>query len=75
MGSKRPPGVSPVARQVARHIEEAPYEQGADLIVELERNLEALTRGIQEYASINEVPLHYQRHIVGVSARLCQLLG
>lgn len=44
-------------------------------MVEVECNLEALTRGILDYATINEVPLRYQRNTTGVSARLCQMLG
>lgn len=45
------------------------------MIVEVERNLEVLTKGIPEYALINEVPLRYQRHIVGVLTRMGQLLN
>lgn len=76
MGPERPPRVSPIARQVARQIKDSPsYVEGADPIVEVERNLESLTRGIAKYASIDEVSLCYQRHTIGVFARLHQLLG
>lgn len=75
MGPERPPGVSVIARRVARQLKDAPYFEGVDLMVEVERNLEALTRGIPDYATIDEVPLWYERHITGVSTRLHQVLG
>lgn len=55
-------------------IEDAPYEEGANSVVQVEHSLEVLTRGIPEYALIDEVPLQYQRHIVGVPIRLHQFL-
>lgn len=38
-------------------IEDAPYEEGVDPRVEMEQNLEVITRGIPEYATIVGVPL------------------
>ena len=75
MGPKRPPGVSLIARRVARQLEDAPYEEGANPIIEMEQNLEAFTTSIPKYVTIDDVPLWYQRHTVGVSARLHRLLG
>ena len=70
-----PPRVYLIARRVAWQIEDSPYKEGVDLIVEVEHNLEALTKGIPEYASIDKVPLQYQRHTIRVSARLHGLLN
>lgn len=66
MGAERPQGVSFISKQVACQVEEAPYQEGAYLIVKVDLNLEALTRGIPEYALIDEVSLRYQRQLKGL---------
>lgn len=44
-------------------------------MVVMECNLEVITYGIPEYATIDDVPLQYQRHTVRVSTRMHRLLG
>ena len=44
-------------------------------MAEMEHNIEVITRGIPEYATIDDVALPYKRHIVIVFARPCRLLG
>ena len=65
VGPKIPPGVSPKAWRVARLLEDAPYIEGVDPVIEVERYLDALTRDIPYYATINGVPIQYQRHTWG----------
>lgn len=67
--------MSPIAWRIARQIKDDPYEEGEDPMVEMEHNLEVITRGILEYVTLSNVSLWYQRHTVGASVRLCQLLG
>lgn len=74
MGPQRPPGMSLIARRVARSVEDSPYEEGAETLVELEWNLVVLMRGIPEYPTFYEIPLRFQRHIVEFPGRLHQLL-
>ena len=45
-------------------------DAGDDLV----QNLEALTRGIPDYARLADVPFAYQRHTVGVPSRVHRLL-
>ena len=67
--------MSLIARRVARLVEDDPYEEGADTLVELEKNLVGLMRGIPEYATFDDIPLRFQRHMVEVPGILRRLLS
>lgn len=75
VGPERPPSMSPIAWQVAHQIVVVDYEQGAYPLIEMECNLDAITRGVPDYATIDEVPMHWQRHTLGVYTRLRRLLS
>ena len=65
----RPRGDSPLDRRVRACF----VPQGDDVIGESEENLERLTLDILD-ASIDDLPLRYQRPIVGVPGRFSRLL-
>jgi len=71
VGSERPAGLSPIARRVQPAAD--PQLKGG-VGEELVQNLEGLTRGIPDYARLTDVPFTYQRHTVGVPARIHRLL-
>ena len=62
-------GASPLDRRAGAHF----VPQGDNVIGELEENLERLTLDILD-ASIDDLPLRYQRPTVGVSNRFSRLL-
>lgn len=74
VGLERPTGMSPIARRVAQQFYIAPYQEGVDNEEEIARNLDNLTRGIQEYALMEDIPRRYQRNRVEVSNRIRRLL-
>lgn len=49
--------MSPIKQRVVNHIEDAPYKEEADPMLEMEQNLEVITQGIPEYVTIDDVPL------------------
>jgi hypothetical protein len=70
VGPYRPPGSSPIQRRGER------VDVAGVAVVDyeiLEKNLEGLTMNILD-ASIDDIPRHYQRHTVGVSASIGRLL-
>jgi len=72
VGLERPARMSPISVHVPCPIDfVAPYQEGSDNEEEIMRNLEGLTHGILEYARIGDMPQWYQRHIMGVSDRIC----
>ena len=68
VGPERPAELSPTARR-GQHAAN-PQAMGEELI----HNLEGLAQGIPSYARLENVPLAYQRHIVGVPTRVHHLL-
>jgi len=48
----------PIARRVSHLIVDVDYEEGVDPLAEMECNLEVITRGVPNYATTNDVPLH-----------------
>lgn len=76
VGQEGPVGMSPTYRCVPHPIDVvAPYQEGSDNEEDITRNLKGLTDGISEYARIGDMPRRYQRHTVGVSNRILQLLS
>ena len=71
VGAERPADLSHIARR-AQPTADPQVEGGAG--DELLQNLEALTRGIPDYARLVDVPFPYQRHTVGVLTRIHRLL-
>lgn len=71
VGPERPVGMSPIARRTQLAVN--PHEEGTKG-GELVQNLEGIARGIPDYAQLADVPLAYQRHMVGVPSRLHRLL-
>ena len=69
VGAARPRGASSFDRQVGALF----VPQGDDITGELEENLESLTLDIPD-ASIDDLPLRYQRPTVGVPGRFSRLL-
>jgi hypothetical protein len=65
-----PPGSSPIHRKGERDV-----VAGVVIVYlkEIEQNLEGLTMNIPD-ATMDELPRHYQRHTVGVSASIGRLL-
>ena len=47
--------------------------RGDDELMELEENLDRLTMDILD-ATIDDLPMRFQRHTMGVSGRFCHLL-
>ena len=47
------------------------YDSKGDALVQ---NLEGIARGVPDYARLADVPMAYQRHIIGVSSHLHHLL-
>ena len=71
VGPERPAGMSPIARRTLPAPDpQAEGAEGGELI----QNLEGIARGIQDYARLADVPMAYQRHTVGVTNRLHQIL-
>ena len=71
VGPERPAGMSPIAWRTQPAAD--PQAEGAEG-GELVQNLEGIARGIPDYARLADVPLAYQRHMVGVPSHLHQLL-
>ena len=71
VGAERPADLSRIAWRVQPTAD--PQVEGG-VGDELVQNLEALTRGIPDYARLADVPFAYQRHIVGVPTRVHRLL-
>ena len=69
VGAARPGGASPLDRQGGAGL--VPW--GDDITRELEENLERLTLDIP-YASIDDLPMRYQRSTVGVLGQFSRLL-
>ena len=65
----QPGGASPLDRRARAHF----VPQGDDVTGELEENLERLTLDIPD-ASIDDLPLRYQRSTAGVPGRFIRLL-
>lgn len=74
VGLKRPVEMSPITRRIARQFKITPSQEGVDNEEEIAWNLKDLTRGILEYAQMEEIIGRYQRKTVGVSDRIHQLL-
>ena len=51
--------MSLIAQGAAHLIVGVDYEEGADPLAEMECNLEAITRGVPDYATIKDVLLHW----------------
>ena len=71
VGPERPAGMSPIARRIPHDFD--PQGEG-DEEDEIVRNLEGVTRGVPEYARLDDVPRAYHRHTVGVPSRIHRLL-
>ena len=69
IGTARPGGASPLDRRAGACF----VLQGDDVTKELEENLERLTLEILD-ASIDDLPMRYQRPIVGVPGQFSRLL-
>ena len=71
VGPERPAGMSPISRrtQLAPEIQGEGTE-GEELI----QNLEGIAHGIPDYARLVDVPMAYQRHMVGVLSRIHRIL-
>ena len=66
-GPERPTGMSPIARRAPlAHDPQAEGGKGSELV----QNLECIAQGILDYAHLEDVPMAYQRHTVGVPSRL-----
>ena len=70
VGPYHPLGSSPIQRRGERGIAVGVADADFETI---EQNLEGLTMNIPD-ASIDDVPRHYQRHIVGVFSSIYRLL-
>ena len=71
VGPERPAGMSPIAQRTPLAYDpQAEGGEGSELI----QNLEGIAWGIPDYARLEDVPLAYQRHIVGVPSHLHRLL-
>jgi hypothetical protein len=66
----RPPGSSPIQRRGERGVVAVVAITNLEVI---EHNLEGLTMNIPD-ATVDELPRHCQRHIVGVSTSIGRLL-
>ena len=71
VGPERPTGMSQIARRTPLAYD--PQGEGGEGD-ELVHNLEGVARGAPNYAHLDNVPLAYQRHTVGVLSRLHHLL-
>ena len=69
IGAARPRGASPLDRRARAYF----VSQGDDVSEELEEHLERLTLDIPN-ASIDDLPLRYQRPTMGVPGRFSRLL-
>ena len=69
VGAVRLGGASPLDRRAGAHF----VLQGDDINGELEEKLESLTLDIPD-ASIDDLPMRYQRPTAGVSSRFSRLL-
>ena len=69
VGAARPGGASPLDRRVGAHF----VPQGDDVTWKLEENLERLTLDIPD-ASIDDLPLRYQRPTARVPGHFSRLL-
>jgi hypothetical protein len=70
VGPYRPPGSSPIQRRGERGVVAGVAVMDLEAI---EQNLEGLTMNVPD-ATVDELPRHYQRHTVGVSASIGRLL-
>ena len=69
VGAAQPRGSSPLDRRAGARF----VQQGDDPMGELKENLERLTLDIPN-ASIDDLPMRYQRHTTGVLGRFSRLL-
>jgi len=51
--------MSPIAQRFSHLIVSADYEEGVDPLAEMKHNLEPITRGVPDYATIDDVPLRW----------------
>ena len=71
VGPERPTGMSPISQRTQL----APDPQGEGTGgEELIQNIEGIARGIPDYARLADVPMAYQRHMVGVPSRIHRIL-
>jgi hypothetical protein len=70
VGPYRPPGSSPIQRRGKRGVIAGVVVFNFETI---EKNLEGLTMNIPD-ATIDYIPRHYQRHIVGVFTSIIRLV-
>ena len=68
VGAAQPRGASPLDRRARAHF----VPRGDDIIGDLDENLERLTLDIPN-ASIDDLPMRYQRSTVRVSGRFSRL--
>jgi len=74
VGPQCPDEMSPIARRISWQFEVAPYQERSEKKEEIACNIEGLTHVIPEYARMGDVPCQYQRHMLGASDSIRQLL-
>jgi len=75
VGPERPVGLAPEAqRDPQGTIELVLAPPASNLVETVAQNIEDLTEGILDYRWIEDVPIEYQKHTVGVIPRVHQIL-